>query len=106
MDLEPDASELQIVRLMSRLREENIATRDEDGNWLLSRDLDDLSLGDLYLQGDFYLPLSEIAELPRASARDRAYVALLEHVRDHSRAVWEQPLRDLFRDSHETEEAT
>jgi membrane protein len=106
VDLEPEASEHQIVRLMSRLREENIATRDEDGSWLLSRDLDDLTLGDLYLLGDFYLPLSELADLPRASARDRAYVASLEHVRDHSREVWERPLRNLFRDSHEVEEAT
>lgn len=106
MDLEPEASELQIVGLMSRLRSENIATRDEDGSWLLSWDLDDLTLGDLYRRGDFYLPLSEIAELPRASARDRAYVASLEHIRDHSRAVWEQPLRDLFRNSQEVEKST
>ena len=64
MELEPLASELQIVRLMSRLGEAKIATRDEDGDWLLARDLGSLSLGGLYLLGDYYLPLGEIDRLP------------------------------------------
>jgi membrane protein len=106
MDLESGASELQIVRLLSQLRDEKIATRDEDGNWLLTRDLDDLTLGDLHSRGDFYLPLSEMAELPRKSARDRAYAALLERVRDHSRSVWDQPLAALYREGNDQEETS
>jgi membrane protein len=96
MDLEPHASELQIVRLMSQLREGNIATRDEDGDWVLTRDLETLTLGELYLRGDFYLPLSDIPELPQESARDRAYVASLQNIRRHSQSVWDQPLKLLY----------
>jgi membrane protein len=106
MDLESGASELQIIRLMSQLRDGKIATRDEDGNWLLTRDLDDLTLGDLHTRGDFFLPLSEIPQLPQASPRDRTYAVLLERVRDQSRSVWEQPLADLYRDSNDKEETT
>jgi membrane protein len=105
MDLEPQASELQIVRLMSQLREENIATRDEDGDWVLTRDLDTLTLGELYLRGDFYLPLSDIPELPQESARDRAYVASLENIRRHSQGIWDQPLKSLYIVDKENREA-
>ena len=106
MDLESGASELQIVRLMSQLRDEKIATRDEDGNWLLTRDLDDLTLGDLHARADFYLPLSEISELPRESAWDRAFARSLERVRDQSRPLWEQSLADLYREGNDQEETS
>lgn len=106
MDLESGASELQIVRLMSQLRDEKIATRDEDGNWLLTRDLDDLTLGDLHARGNFYLPLSQISELPQSSTWDQVFTQVLERVRDHNRSVWDQPLAKLYRDSHEQEESS
>ncbi|MCW8873012.1 YihY family inner membrane protein [Pseudomonadota bacterium] len=96
MELEPQASELQIVRLMGRLGDENVATRDEDGNWLLARDLRSLSLGGLYLMGDYYLPVAEIAKLPQESRWDQAYVAALELIRNQSQGVWDQPLKDLY----------
>ncbi len=96
MELEPQASELQIVRLMGRLADEHVATRDEDGNWLLARDLGALSLGGLYLMGDYYLPVAEIAKLPQESRWDQAYVAALELIRNQSQGVWDQPLKDLY----------
>ena len=96
MELEPLASELQIVRLMSRLGEAKIATRDEDGDWLLARDLGSLSLGGLYLLGDYYLPLGEIDRLPQESEWDRAYLAALKLIRRQSSGVWDQPLEDLY----------
>jgi len=105
MDLEPGASELQIVRLMSRLREQNIAARDEEGNWLLTRDLESLTLGELYGRSDLHLPLADIRSMPHATARDKAYVALLERLRDRGREVWDQPLRALYRELNEDGES-
>ena len=96
LELEPQASELQIVRLMGRLGEANIVTRDEEGDWLLARDLDSISLGGLYLLGDYYLPVGEIKRLPQDSDWDRAYVAALELIRQQSSGVWDQPLKGLF----------
>jgi membrane protein len=106
MELEPGASEFQIVRLLSGLRERNIVVRDEAGQWLLARDLDTLTLGDLYRRSDLHLPLSGIPEMPRASARDEAYLASLEHVREHGRDVWDQPLRSLYRKPNEPRESS
>lgn len=98
MELEPQASEIQIVRLLGRLGEARVVTRDEDGNWLLARDLVSLSLGELYLLGDYYLPLGEIDMLPNESAWDRAYVAALELIQRQSKGVWDKPLKDLYAD--------
>jgi membrane protein len=99
MELETRASELQIVRVLGRLAEDNIVTRDEDGNWLLARDLGSLSLGGLYLLGDYYLPLGEIGQLPRDTPWDRAYIAALERIRHQSDGMWDQPLKNLCADN-------
>lgn len=96
LELEPRAGELQIVRLMGRLVDANIVTRDEDGDWLLARDPGSISLGGLYLLGDYYLPVGEIGSLPQDSDCDRAYVAALELIRRQGAGAWDQPLEGLY----------
>lgn len=96
MDLEPAASELQIVRLLGRLREEQVVTRDEDENWLLRRDLSTLTLGELYRLGDYFLPVAEAPDLPQSSAWDRTYIEALEQVRQRGEGFWDCPLRELY----------
>jgi membrane protein len=96
LDLEQEASELQIVKLMSRLRTENIVNSDEDGNWLLARDIEELSFGELYSLGDFFLPLSEIGSLPRETEWDRIYVESLSRIRDQGKMEWERSLRSMY----------
>ncbi len=96
MDLEPAASELQIVDLLARLRDERVVARDEDGNWVLHRDLATLTLGELYRLGNYFLPAMEARELPQLSARDRAYVEALEQVRRHGEGFWDRPLKDMY----------
>jgi len=103
LDLELEASEQQILKLLSRMRDEMIVTRDEDGNWLLARDLGELTLGDLYRQGNYYLPLGDTAELPRDSARDQAFVVCLEHVKSHGKEAWDRPLGAMYRTIDEQE---
>jgi membrane protein len=96
MTLETAASELQIVRLLGRLNEKKVVTRDEDGNWLLLRDLSRLTLGEFYQLGDYFLPVAEARELPQSSAWDRAYVQALELVRRHGEGFWDRPLKELY----------
>jgi membrane protein len=96
LDLEKEASELQIVKLMSDMRDRHIVNTDENGNWILTRDLEDLSLGGLYNQGDFYLPLEEIGQLPRETGWDQAFVASLAHIRKHGQVEWERSLRSMY----------
>jgi membrane protein len=96
LDLEQQASELQIVRLMSHLRNEKIANTDEEGNWMLVRDIAELSLGELYSQGDYYLPLGELEKLPLESEWDRVFVDSLKHVRERGEMDWERSLRSMY----------
>jgi hypothetical protein len=48
-------------------------TRTEDGDWLLCRDLDSVSLLDLYQAGKFYLPVGEILEIPSHTEWDAVF---------------------------------
>ena len=105
LDLEQQASELQIVKLLSRMRDQKIVGVDEGGNWMLSRDLEEFSLGDLYSMGDFYLPLEEIEQLPRETGWDQAFVACLTHIRKHGQVEWERSLRSMYLRTDNTESA-
>ena len=101
--LETQASELQLVKLVGRMREEQIVTSDEEGNWLLTRDLGDFTLADLYNSGDYYLPLGETGQLPRENAWDDVYVSSLERLGTQGEAVWDQSLRQMFIESNRNE---
>ena len=96
LDLEQQASELQIHRLLTHLREQKIVSTDEEGNWMLTRDLGELSIGDLYGLGDYYLPLGEIRELPVESPWDAVYIRGLQSIRDTGDVQWERSLRSMY----------
>jgi len=55
------------------LFEAGFVTRSETGSWLLCRDLDTVSLLDLYRAGTYYLPVNETLEIPSKSEWDRAF---------------------------------
>jgi membrane protein len=62
------------------LYETGYANRTEDGDWLLSRDLEKVSLLNLYHAGKFYLPVGEALEIPSQSEWDAAFFeAISEH---------------------------
>ena len=96
LDLEQQASELQIHRLLSHLRHQKIVNSDEDGNWMLTRDLGELSIGELYGLGDYYLPLSEIQDLPTESPWDEVFISGLQAIRDSGDIEWERTLRSMY----------
>jgi membrane protein len=96
LDLEQQASELQIHKLLSHLRKQKIVNSDEEGNWMLTRDLGDLSIGELYGLGDYYLPLSEIQDLPTESPWDDVFIGGLQAIRDSGDIEWERSLRSMY----------
>ncbi len=67
------ATETALARELGLLYDAGIVTRDEDGNWLLSRDLDSVSLLDLYRAGHYYLPVNEKLEIPSESEWDDVF---------------------------------
>jgi len=105
LDLESQASELQLMKLIAGLRENHVLSPSGDDAWVLARGLEDFTLGDLYRCGDYYLPLGALDELPRQTPRDEALVDALKNIAEKTRDVWQRPLRRFFMESEKREEA-
>ena len=103
LELEPQAGELQILKLLARLRDQNVVKTDAEGRWILSRDLEEMSIGMLYDQGGYFLPLGAVGELPRDSDWDRAFVACLSHIGHNGRPDFERSLKSMYHGGQELE---
>ena len=86
------ATETALARELSLLYNAGIVTRDEDGNWLLSRDLDSVRLLDLYRAGRYYLPVNEKLEIPSESEWDEAFFRSVTA----SELDMERSLKDMY----------
>lgn len=86
---EPMLTDALVQQLLAQLEEIRLLTRAETGEWLLARDLEDLSLAELYEACQLRIPVAE-AHLPcRDDALGQASVAALDELR--------VPLRDLLK---------
>ena len=101
LKLESHLSEHQLMRLMSCLHENRIVSVDEDGSWILARDISEVTLGDLYRLGDYYLPLSDVERLPQEGEWDRQFVAALKNIAECSREELDRPLKSIYMESKE-----
>lgn len=87
--LEPMLTDALVQQLLAQLGEIKLVDRSESGEWLLSRDLDDLTLGELYEACRLRIPIAE-AHLPcRDDALGLAAIAALDDLR--------LPLRELLK---------
>ena len=87
--LEPPLTDELIQGFLAQLGEIGMVTRSESGEWVLSRDLDDTTLADLYEACQLRIPIAE-AHLPcRDDALGKAVIAEVDELR--------LPLRDLLR---------
>lgn len=64
--------------LLGRFLEVGLVAIDKDDRWLLARDLDDVSLMDLYRAGHYHLPLGQIPDIPTECEWDRAFLAAIQ----------------------------
>ena len=87
--LEPMLTDSLLQEFLCRLDEIRLVRRDERGEWLLARDLDTLTLAELYEACQLRIPVAE-AWLPcREDALGKAALAALDDLR--------LPLRDLLK---------
>ena len=93
---EPMAGERQLQNLLHDLENARIATRDEQGDWLLSRDTDDLSLADLYQGGNYHLPMVPPESIPLDSAWDHAFAKVMQRIHAEGMAPMDCSLRTLY----------
>ncbi|HZH43882.1 MAG TPA: YihY family inner membrane protein [Lysobacter sp.] len=86
---EPMLTDGLVQQLLAQLCEVNVVRRTEEGEWVLSRDLDDLTLAELYEACQLRIPVAE-AHLP---CRDDPVGQAAMHTLDELRL----PLRDLLK---------
>ena len=67
------STEPVLANQIGLLFDAGLVERSDSGNWLLCRDLDTVSLLDLYRAGEFYLPVGETLEIPSTSEWDEAF---------------------------------
>ncbi|MEN1726823.1 MAG: virulence factor BrkB family protein [Pseudomonadota bacterium] len=94
---EPSASEAQIERLLDVLHVARVIHPDDDGDWMLTADLDELTLDELYRAGPFILPVGELDELPVDSHWDRALIERLKPLDHEAHGMMRRSVKSLLR---------
>jgi len=87
LKLEPILTDSLVQEMLGQLSDIKVVRRAEDGEWLLTRDLDELTLGELYEACQLRIPIAE-AHLPcRDDALGQNTVAVLDELRIPLRAL-------------------
>ena len=96
LQLEPILTDSLAQQLLCQLGDINLLRRDERGEWLLARDLDDMTLADLYEACQLRVPVAE-ARLPcHDDALGVAARTALDELRVPLRALLKRRVSDLY----------
>ena len=96
--LEPMLTDALVQELLAQLCEIGLVRRAESGEWLLARDLDDLTVGELYEACQLRIPVAE-AHLPcRDDALGAAAIAELDQLRMPLRELLKRRVSTLYED--------
>lgn len=100
-DLEPMLTDALLQQFLAQLADINLLRRDEQGEWLLARDLDAITLAELYEACQLRVPVAE-ARLPcQDDALGVAARAALDELRLPLRVVLKRRVGDLYPDAAE-----
>ena len=101
LDLEPILTDSLAQQLLCQLADINLLRRDEQGEWLLARDLDALSLAELYEACQLRVPVAE-AHLPcQDDALGLAARNALDHLRIPTRELLKRKVSDIYAEQGE-----
>ena len=94
--IEPSLSDDLLQRQLGLLERVKVIQRNEFGEWVLVRDLDQLRMADLYRSGNLRVPVASVA-LPFADdAIGRCAVEALNRLRDPLSEGLQRTLGDVF----------
>lgn len=99
--LEPILTDSLVQEMLGQLNDIRVVRRAEDGEWLLSRDLDELTLAELYEACQLRIPIAE-AHLPcRDDALGRSAVAAMDELRIPLRELLKRRVASIHAESKE-----
>jgi len=102
--LEPPLTDEMIQEFLAELGAVGLVTRAESGEWLLSRDLDDVTMADLYQACQLRIPIAE-AHLPcRDDVLGKLAIAELDELRLPLRDLLRRRVSDVYQGLHEDSE--
>lgn len=96
--LEPILTDNLIQQLLGQLCEIGVVRRAESGEWLLARDLDDVTLAELYEAGRLRVPVAEAVLPHRDDALGVAVMQALDGLRIPLRDLLKQRVANIYRD--------
>ena len=95
--LEPMLTDAVVQQMLQQLSAIGLLSRAESGEWLLARDLDDLSLGELYEACQLRIPTAEAWLPAREDALGEAAIAALDELRLPLRDLLRKPVASIYR---------
>jgi membrane protein len=96
--LEPMLTDGLVQQMLAQLCEINVVRRAEDGEWLLARDLDELTMAELYEACQLRIPIAE-AHLPcREDSLGHAAVAAMDELRVPLRVLLKRRVSTIHAD--------
>ena len=100
-ELEPMLTDALVQQMLAQLDEINVVRRAEGGEWLLSRDLDELTLAELYEACQLRIPIAE-ARLPcREDSLGKSAAAVLDELRIPLRELLKRPASSIHAESQD-----
>jgi membrane protein len=103
LNKEPHSNERQLQHLLHQLEESRVVARDEDGVWRLARDLQELSLADLYNSGNYHLPVVSNESVQVDSSWDAMFLQAMSEVQNQGLNLLNRPLRPMYLDQPRNE---
>lgn len=101
LEREPILTDDLVQRMLGDLEGIGVVRRTEEGEWLLARDLDDLSLAELYEASQLRIPVASVPLPLSDDPTGRPVVAAIETLRTPLRDVLQRPVGALHADDKE-----
>ena len=96
LQLEPMMTDSLIQQILGQLAKINLLCRAETGEWLLARDLDDMTLAELYEACQLRIPVAEMHLPFQDDALGVASMAALDELRVPLRAMLKRKVSDIY----------
>jgi membrane protein len=95
--IEPVLTDAMVQQMLAQLSQIGLVARAESGEWLLARDLDDISLAELYEACQLRIPIAEAWLPAREDALGEAAIAALDDLRLPLRELLKRPVASIYR---------
>ena len=93
MGYEPGATDADLQQLLTPMANAGLVHLDEQGDWFLSADLAEVTLGDLYHILPFMLPIDEASAMPEVDPLDRELRTMLNEIDEVAGPVLQRSLK-------------